>query len=154
MRWNVYQRLLKFSRVPRVIKIVGVCCILAYVIGLAPPIVHADVEDQIIAAEGQVTLLRVHDIGTGYGPPSDFLDVEVIVQLDTQPGQSFGFQLRNDDDEAARQGMVDVLRTAFNTGAPVRIDFIDTGSVNSVMFRVAVLPLEEEYRLYLPQISR
>ena len=37
------------------------------------------------AAVGRITLLRVHDLNTGYGPPYDFLDAEAIVQLDSQP---------------------------------------------------------------------
>ena len=96
----------------------------------------------------------MHDVGTGYGPPSDFLDVEVIVQLDTQSDQSFGFQLRNDDDEAARRGMLDVLRSAFNAGSTVRIEFVNTGSANSEMIRVAAFPSEETYNLFLPHISK
>src|SRR5690606_15350765 len=38
---------------------------------------------------GKVTLLRVHDVGTKFGPPSDQLDAEVIVKVDSEPGRSF-----------------------------------------------------------------
>ena len=55
----------------------------------------------VLSASGRITFLRANDIGTGFGPPSDFLDVEVIVQLDSQPGKSFGFQLRADGNEDA-----------------------------------------------------
>jgi hypothetical protein len=37
----------------------------------------------------------VNEVGTGYGPPDDFLDAEVIVWLDSEPEKAFGFQLRN-----------------------------------------------------------
>ena len=39
-------------------------------------------------ASGKLTLLRVHDVGTKYGPASDQLDVEVVIQLNTKPGQA------------------------------------------------------------------
>ena len=45
-------------------------------------------------AIGNITLLRVHDLGTGFGPPDDELDAEVIVLLDTEPEKAFGFKLR------------------------------------------------------------
>ena len=47
--------------------------------------------------------------GTGFGPQTDFIDVEVVVQINTKPGESYGFQLRNDANRAARQGMLDLF---------------------------------------------
>jgi len=93
----------------------------------------------ILAAQGKVTFLRVHDVGTGFGPPTDFINVEVVVQLAGQPG-SFGFQLRDDDDEAARRGMLDLLRDAFNDDRTVRIDYVRTGLNNGIILRVAEIP--------------
>lgn len=63
--------------------------------------------------DGTLTMLRVHDVGTGFGPPSDFLDVEVVVQVAERDG-AFGFQLRDDGQALARQGMLDLLRDAMN----------------------------------------
>lgn len=154
MRWKELSRTLRVSKVLQIVKVASVCCFLAFFLGPAPSHALADMEDEIVAVEGQITLLRVHDVGTGYGPPSDFLDAEVIVQLESRPGQAFGFQLRSDEDEAARNGMLDVLRVAFNTDAPVRIEFIDTGATNAVMIRVAVQPKAEEFDLFLPYISK
>jgi hypothetical protein len=77
-----------------------------------------------VNASGRVTLLRVHDLGTGYGPPTDFMDVEAVVWLDSQPGKAFGFQLRNDQYLPARQGMLDLLRDAFANNWVVHIDYI------------------------------
>ena len=37
----------------------------------------------VLAAQGKLTFLRVHDVGTGYGPPSDFINVEVVIKLDS-----------------------------------------------------------------------
>jgi hypothetical protein len=93
----------------------------------------------LIESRGKVTFLRVHDVGTGFGPPSDFIDVEVVVQLDAEPGKSFGFQLRNDNNRPARAGMLDLLRDAFNTNATVLIDYnIASGKKNGVIIRVAL----------------
>ena len=90
-----------------------------------------------LQASGKLTLLRVHDVGTKYGPPSDQIDVEVVIQLSTQTGKAFGFQLRNDGDRPARQGMLDLLRDAFNHNWPVTIDYdIDSGKKNGVIVRV------------------
>ncbi len=93
----------------------------------------------VLAAEGRLSFLRAHDVGTKFGPPSDQLDVEVVVQLDSQPGRSFGFQLRTDADEATRRSMLDLLRTAFNRDRRVRIDYLRTGLNNGVLFRIADL---------------
>jgi|ERR1700734_1822286 len=94
----------------------------------------------LLESKGHITFLRVHDVGTGYGPPSDYLDVEVVVQLDSQPGKAFGFQLRNDNFRPARQGMLDLLRDAFSNNYPVLIDYnITPPKNNGVIIRVAVV---------------
>jgi hypothetical protein len=96
-------------------------------------------EQALIASTGKLTFLRVHDVGTGYGPPADFIDVEVVVKLDSQPGKSFGFQVRDDAQRAARQGMLDLLRDAFNNNWTVTLDyFIDDGKTNGTIIRVAL----------------
>jgi hypothetical protein len=93
----------------------------------------------ILQATGHLTLLRVHDVGTGFGPPTDFLDAEVIIRLDTKPGEAFGFQLRDDANRAVRQGMLDLLRDALNADRQVTIDYDNVaGHTNSELFRVWV----------------
>ena len=93
----------------------------------------------ILNATGHLTLLRVHDVGTGWGPANDFLDVEVIIQLDTKPGEAFGFQLRDDANRPVRQGMLDLLRDALNADRQVSIDYFSVaGHLNSQLFRVWV----------------
>ena len=87
-------------------------------------------------AQGLVTLLRVHDVGTGYGPPDDQLDAEVVIQLDSEGPRAFGYQLRVDPNEAAHRGMLDVLRDAFNHDRPVRVDYVTTGPQNGRILRV------------------
>jgi hypothetical protein len=44
----------------------------------------------MINVTGTVTLLRVHDVGSGYGPAADHLDAEVIFQLNSRPGDNNG----------------------------------------------------------------
>jgi hypothetical protein len=95
---------------------------------------------QRLQASGKISFLRVHDVGSGFGPPSDFIDVEVVIQLNTKPGESFGFQLRADANRAARQGMLDLLRDAFNNNWTVTIDYdITPPKKNGVIVRVAVV---------------
>lgn len=88
------------------------------------------------AATGRITLLRVHDVGTGYGPPEDFIDAEIIVTLDTQPEKAFGLQLRDDADGPVAEGMLDVLRDCFNHDRPARIEFLRSGCRNGEIVRV------------------
>jgi len=88
---------------------------------------------------GKVSFLRGHDVGSGFGPANDFIDVEVVAKLNTLPARSMGFQLRTDGNEAARRGMLDLLRDAFTTNANVCIDyFLVPGRNNGVAIRVAL----------------
>ena len=91
----------------------------------------------LLQSSGKLTLLRVHDRGTKYGPPSDQIDVEAVIQLNTAAGKAFGFQLRNDSQRPARQGMLDLLRDAFNNNWTVTVDYdLPTGKKNGVIIRV------------------
>ncbi len=94
----------------------------------------------LVAIEGRITLLRLEEAGTGYGPPADFLDVEAVVWLDTAPGRAFGFQLRKGSTEGDHTRMFDLLRDAFEANRPVRIDYLRTGLRNGTILRVADLP--------------
>lgn len=73
--------------------------------------------------EGVLTLLRVQDPGTQFGPPTDQIDVEVVGVIDTGGGSAFGFQLRDDGNRPAREGMLAILRDAFNNGYRLTIKF-------------------------------
>jgi hypothetical protein len=88
---------------------------------------------------GTISLLRVHDRGTAYGPPSDRIDVEVVIQFVGRPADAFGFQLRDDANGPARQGMLDLLRDAFNHGWRAWIDYeIQPGKKNGTIIRTWV----------------
>jgi hypothetical protein len=47
------------------------------------------------AKQGKINFLRVHDAG-GWGPPSDFIDVECVIRFLGEPDKAYGFQLRVD----------------------------------------------------------
>ena len=92
------------------------------------------------AARGRVAFLRVHDQG-GFGPPNDHLDAEVIFQLDTQPGRSFGFKLRNDDpNRVQHEAMRDLLQESLVSDLDVNINYTQIENrFNSVAFRIELL---------------
>jgi hypothetical protein len=93
----------------------------------------------LLEFSGKLTFLRVHDVGTGGGPPNDHLDVEVICKLDTQPSNAFGFQLRDDGNRPARAGMLELLRSAFNHNWTVTIDYnLEAGKTNGIIIRTAL----------------
>jgi hypothetical protein len=88
-------------------------------------------------AAGKITLLRVHETGTGYGPATDSIDVEVVFQMDSIPGVSIGFRLRNDAARPVHEGMLDLLRDAFTFGWTVHADYeIASGKRNGTALRV------------------
>jgi len=88
------------------------------------------------ATTGQISLLRINDVGTGYGPPEDFLDAEVIVLLDSEPEKAFGLQLRSDANRPMADGMLGLLRDCFNRNRPVRLEFLRTGCRTAQIVRV------------------
>ncbi|WP_336365390.1 hypothetical protein [Halalkalicoccus salilacus] len=96
---------------------------------------------KLIQSKGEVTFLRVHDVGTGYGPGNDHIDVEVVMGLNSHPERRMGFQLRDDRHRAARQGMLDLLRDAYTHGHRVEVDYridLDEGKTNGEAIRVAL----------------
>ena len=93
----------------------------------------------LIQSRGTLTFLRVHDVGTRFGPATDQIDVEVVMKLSSQPTRAMGFTLRNDTNRPAHQGMLDLLRDAFTRNLTVVVDYnLDTGKNNGVAIRVAL----------------
>jgi hypothetical protein len=91
----------------------------------------------LASASGKLSLLRVHEIGSGYGPATDSIDVEVVFQIESTPGVSIGFKLRADADRAVHEGMLDLLRDAFTFGWTVHVDYeIASGKRNGTVLRV------------------
>jgi hypothetical protein len=102
----------------------------------APVVRPRDLIGERLTAAGTPVLLRVHEQGSSYGPASDPLDAEVVVQIDRAPGQSFGLRLRRDATFAAHRGMFDRLRDAFNHNMPVTVEYDRTGPRNGTIVRV------------------
>ena len=93
----------------------------------------------LLEKTGKIIFLRAHDLGTGYGPPNDALDVEAVFILNAIGDGAYGFQLRNDDKLPARQAMFSLLRDAFVNNLPVTADYlIDSGKKNGIAIRVAL----------------
>lgn len=91
----------------------------------------------LIETVGQITFLRAHELGSGFGKSPNFLDCEVVVQLAEQPLLAFGFQLRADENGPTRREMFNLLRSAFIDGRPIRLDYITTGPRVGEIIRVA-----------------
>lgn len=105
----------------------------------ARPVTMRNLVGELLAARGRITLLRVHDVGGGYGPPTDRIDGEVIITLDSEPGRAFGFPLRRDASLAVRQRLLGLLRDAFNHNRTVAIDYLRTGQHNGTLIRASAL---------------
>jgi hypothetical protein len=91
----------------------------------------------ILNTSGRLRLLRVHERGSKFGPPSDQIDVEVVLAFVGRPNDFFGFQLRTDANAPVREGMLGLLRDGFNHGWIVNIDFDQKPNRrNSVLVRV------------------
>jgi hypothetical protein len=94
----------------------------------------------IVNREGKLTFLRAHDVGTGWGPPNDELDVEAVFILDSAPTNAFGFQMRTDANQPVREAMFSLLRDAFVHDLTVSADYsIDPGKNNGLAFRIALI---------------
>lgn len=91
----------------------------------------------LVNTSGRLSLLRVHDRGTKFGPPTDQIDVEVVVAFQGRPNDFFGFQLRQDANEPVREGMLGLMRDGFNHNWIVNLDFDQQPNRhNSVLIRV------------------
>ena len=89
------------------------------------------------AQKGTLTLLRIRNVGEGYGPANDHIDVEVAIKLDALPGKGLGFQLRNDIQGPAHQGMLELLRDAWNFDRKVTIAYdVPAGKNNATIIGV------------------
>jgi hypothetical protein len=94
----------------------------------------------LLEKTGKIVFLRAHDLGTGYGPPDDQLDVEAVFILDALGEGAYGFQLRNDQYFPARQAMFSLLREAFTNNFTVIADYlIEPGKINGTAIRVALV---------------
>lgn len=94
-------------------------------------------QTQLLQTSGKLNFLRVHDVNTGYGPNNDQLNAEVIIKFSNNSQKAYGFQLRDNTNKFTHQGMLDLLRDAFNNNHTVTIDFeIEPGKNNGKIIRV------------------
>ncbi len=74
-----------------------------------------------VTQPSRIALLRANVLRTGFGPPTDFIDAEVVVQLSDRPGETFGLQLRRGPNLAPAQAKLAMLRAALSDGKPVAL---------------------------------
>jgi hypothetical protein len=89
--------------------------------------------------QGRITFLRV---GPSHGPSGDLIDAGVVVKVDDpgSPGEAYGFQLRDDERGRAHQGMLDLLRDAFNHDWTVRVGYdLESGNANGLVHTVELV---------------
>jgi hypothetical protein len=86
---------------------------------------------------GNLTFLRAHELGTGFGPDDDFIDVELVSRIDAEPNHAFGLQLRNGDERPSHEGMAALLRDSFNQAWETTVEYdLDEGRQNGILIRV------------------
>lgn len=96
-----------------------------------------EVDTPLVTGPSTVRMLRVHQLGGGYGPSEDHLDTEAVVALDDYPDEVFGLMLRRGPGLAASQAALATLRSAITTDTPVRISYTPTGPGTRRIVRVA-----------------
>ena len=93
----------------------------------------------IVASQGKLNQLRVIELGSKHGHPSDQLDVEVVVSLDSEPEREMGFQLRDDRNRPVRQGMLALLLSGYTNDLSTRLEYdidLDAGRKRGTIIRV------------------
>lgn len=89
----------------------------------------AQAQCQLFQTTGLVEWIRVNNVGTGYGPPSDFIDGEVIFKL-TNENDRYGFKLRDNPNALVAQGGLSLLEEAMRNDWRINVDFDDCGGNN------------------------
>jgi acetyl esterase/lipase len=80
----------------------------------------------LVTTPARVVFLRAHELGTGYGPPDDHLDGEVVARLE-DCDDAFGFALRPGPRLPAARRMLDALRAALAADRPVQLTYVLAG---------------------------
>lgn len=89
----------------------------------------AQAQCRLVQTTGAVEWIRVNDVGTGFGPPDDFIDGEVIFKL-TNGENHYGFQLRDNANALVAQGGLSLLVVAMENGWMINVDYDDCGGLN------------------------
>ena len=113
---------------------------MAYLISgcaVSGPKVSDSLASQMNATKGKITSLRVQFFGARRGNESGKMDTEVAVQLDTEPQKVFGLRLRRGRGEPVREGMLNLLRDAFNHNWTVNLLYWqEPDTENLIIYRV------------------
>ncbi len=104
--------------------------------------------------DGKIGVLLSQTIGSGYGPPSDFLDAEAIVRLENS-SEAFAMRLRaGDPNLSANLAMLSLLRDAEVHKYTIHlVGWFEPGKLGGWLARVVITgpqptPLEPEALVY------
>ena len=106
----------------------------AWEVDTAPPL------GSVLGAEGQISMLRAHKLGTGYGGADHSLDTEVAFRLAELPGRAFGFTLRADDDLPANRAMWKILHRAFVANRKIHVAYLSEDLFHNTALRIWPVP--------------
>ena len=86
---------------------------------------------------GKLTFLRAHELGGGFGPDTDFIDVEAVARITAEPDHSFGFEMQDDARLPAHEAMFALLVEGFSRDWDITVDYdLEDGRRNGVLIRV------------------
>lgn len=117
----------------------------AFDLGLDDEVIVPDaVVGDILAVEGIPIFLRVHELSSGFGPPTARIEEEVVVELDSLPGRYFGLALRpsvagpivTGVGEPVEEAIWTTLRGAFERRGRLHIEYVRTGITTGHIIRV------------------
>lgn len=90
---------------------------------------------------GTLTFLRAHERGTGFGPDDDFIDVEVVGKISSEPDHAFGLELRDNAELSAHEAMFALLRDGFAEDLDVTVEYdLEEDRQNGLLVRVELRP--------------
>lgn len=95
----------------------------------------------LLRRTGDLTLLRAHERGSGFGPDDDFIDVEVVGKISSEPDHAFGLEMRDNDELPAHEAMFALLRDGLRDDLDVTVEYdIDEDRQNGLLLRVELRP--------------
>jgi hypothetical protein len=102
-------------------------------------------ETAALTVPSAISMLRVHDLGGGYGPPDDHIDGELIAKVSGAPNHAVGATLRTDSRLPSHEGMLALLRDGLvhRSAVETTVDYdLDTtaGRRNGRLMRVELRP--------------
>ena len=96
------------------------------IVSLVPALALADTPRTLagphthgVVVSGKIDLFRAQEKGLEIGSKEDYLDAEVLVTLDSQPGKVYGISVHDNDPSV--NAIVETLRQAYLNGVPVTL---------------------------------